>query len=350
MSRLASARPSLALGAALLALAAAPAAATAAPAVRVTVEPIASDLSAKASTRVVVRNAGKRRVRGLTLTVAPPQGVTARLAGARKGGLSRALPPLAPGARARVKVTLRRAGDGPPAGAVTVRVARRGKAIASGELRFGGGGPAPDPNTLAGRYFWASQYTINGTIQRPLYFGDGFVWVEEQFEDAWPVCAAASETCLPYSYDGRTRALTIGGQPAAFEGSDIMFDEQRYFALQAPPAGARWDTTVTYANSSGLCPLMCSYYREDLTFLPDGTFIRGGVSSGTGPVVDWAVVPDDDKGTYEVRADGTLRLAFADGTERVDTVALFLADDGTLEPPGEGIVLDGDGYFDIRDE
>ncbi|MGX6447309.1 hypothetical protein ACVU7I_04485 [Patulibacter sp. S7RM1-6] len=108
--------------------------------------------------------------------------------------------------------------------------------------------------------------------------------------------------------------------------------------------------TLTYSNSTGVCPLYCSYYTEDLSFRPDGTFIRGAVASGSGGGYDWGVVPDDQKGTYEIRADRTLRLAFADGTERVETLAIFPADDGTYPAnPTAGIVLNGDGYFAIRD-
>lgn len=106
---------------------------------------------------------------------------------------------------------------------------------------------------------------------------------------------------------------------------------------------------MTYSNSSGICPLYCSYFTEYLTFRPDGTFIRSAVAPGSGPIVDWGVVPPDSKGPYEVRGERTLRLAFADGKERIETVALFMNDDGSLKAPGEGVLLGGDGYFDIRD-
>jgi hypothetical protein len=34
---------------------------------------------------------------------------------------------------------------------------------------------------------------------------------------------------------------------------------------------------------------------------------------------------------------------------RIETVAQYLNDDGTLKAPGEGLLLGGDGYFDIDD-
>ena len=48
-------------------------------------------------------------------------------------------------------------------------------------------------------------------------------------------------------------------------------------------------------------------------------------------------------------ADGTLRLAYESGTERIETIGLYLDESGALKPAGEGMILGGDGYFDIRD-
>ena len=75
----------------------------------------------------------------------------------------------------------------------------------------------------------------------------------------------------------------VDGVPAAFDGRRIELDGQTYTELGAAAPGARWDVVLTYANSSGLCPLSCSYVTEHLTFRPDGTFMRSSVSSGTGP-------------------------------------------------------------------
>lgn len=156
-------------------------------------------------------------------------------------------------------------------------------------------------------------------------------------------------TPITKALSSKGQRSTIDGKPATLEGRGIEWDGDRYREWGVPPAGTRWDTTVTYSNSSGICPLYCSYFTEHLTFRPDGTFARDAVASGSGPVVDWASVPPNRRGTYEVRADGTLRLAFADGSERVETVAQYRNDDGSLQPAGEGLLLNGDGYFDIRD-
>ena len=209
--------------------------------------------------------------------------------------------------------------------------------------------PPADPDTLAGRYFWGSNYTLNGIRQNTLFFTGKELVYTEATESAWPSCAAPSETCKAYSYAAAANQLTIDGQPATLEGRKLTLDGDTYWEWGFPPAGSRWDTRVTYSNSSGVCPLYCNYYTENLTFRPDGTFMRDAVSSGTGPIVDWASVPPDSKGTYEVRADHTLRLAYEDGRERIETVALYMNDDGTLQAPGEGVLLGGDGYFDIRD-
>ncbi len=345
----------------LAAVAAAPATAAAKSPVRISAQPLAAPLTARAAkTTVVVRNAGRARLAGLTLAVSKPKGVTIALAGAKRGKTSRALPPLKAGASARVAVALSRSAGGPARGRLTVKVTRRGKALASARLAFGNGRgstrtgpvePPADPDDLTGRYFWGSQYSLNGILQHTLYFtSKQFVWVDDT-ESAWPTCAAVSEQCKQYSYDARTNALTIDGKPATL-GADrsLRWDDDSYAEFGFPAPGTRWDTYVTYSNSSGICPLYCSYYTENLAFRPDGTFIRDAVSSGTGPIVDWGVVPPDSKGTYEVRADRTLRLAYADGRERIETVALYLTDDGkALKPVGDGLLLGGDGYFDIRD-
>ena len=346
--------------------AAAPTAAVAASPVRVSAKPVAAPLSARpAATTIAVRNVSRRRLAGLTLSVSAAKGVKVALAGAKRGARSRRLKPLKPGRTARVRVTLRASGKGAKRGRLAVRVTRRGKTIGRGRLAFGAGRPskprrpskpgepsqpgAPkDPNSLAGRYFWGATYVL-GMQTHSLYFtGPDLVYTDET-GDAWPSCAAPSDVCKPYRYDGASGQLTIDGKPATLAGRKLTFDDDDYREFGFPPAGARWDTVVTYSSQSGVCPLYCSFYTENLTFRPDGTFMRDAVASGSGPVVDWASVPPDSKGTYEVRADHTLRLAYEDGRERIETVALYLNDDGTLQAPGEGIVLGGDGYFDIRD-
>ncbi|HST40115.1 MAG TPA: hypothetical protein VLK58_11425 [Conexibacter sp.] len=341
-----------------VAVAAAPASAAAASAVRVSARPVAAALTTRAAkTTVTVKNTGKRRVGGLALSLSSVKGVQATLAGARRGRLSRALPPLKAGQAARVAVSLRRTSRGPRTGRLAIKVTRGGRTVASARLAFGAGDrtrptpapPQPPPNSLAGRYFWGSHYTLNGIEQNTLWFTGPDLVYTEATESAWPTCTAVSDVCKPYSYDASTNQLTIDGKPATLEGRKLSLDGDTYFEWGFPPAGARFETLVTYSNSSGICPLYCSYYTEELTFVADGTFVRGAVASGTGPVVDWASVPADRKGTYEVRADRTLRLAFADGRERIETVALYLNDDGTLRPAGEGLLLGGDGYFDIRD-
>jgi hypothetical protein len=333
-----------------LALVPAAGAATAAsPPIEVTATPITKALSSKGQrSTITVRNASRGSLGSLRLQVSTRKGVRIALAGA-KGRSSRRLATLRAGRAVKVGVTLRRAKGGPTKGQLTVRVRRAGKSAATTKLTFGRTTTAPEPTTLAGRYFWGSRYTLNGIVQNTLYFtGKDLVWVDD-VEGTFPTCTAVSEQCKPYAYDPKSKALTIDGKPATLEGRGIEWDGDRYREWGVPPAGTRWDTTVTYSNSSGICPLYCSYFTEHLTFRPDGTFARDAVASGSGPVVDWASVPPNRRGTYEVRADGTLRLAFADGSERVETVAQYRNDDGSLQPAGEGLLLNGDGYFDIRD-
>lgn len=354
-----SSRRSAAVAVALLAAVVPISTASAANPVRVTARAVAAPLSSRAAkTTITVRNTGRARLRGMTLAVGPAKGLKVAVAGARRGRSSRPLPPLRGGASARVTVTLKRGRGGPSKGSVRVTVQRGGRALARTTLRFGAGSgrstrPAPppvDPNTLAGRLYWGSQYSISGILQHTLYFIDkSWVWVGD-LEGGWPTCTAVTDDCKNYAYDAAARALTIDGRAARLDGLALEHDGDNYREFGFPPASSRWDTVVTYSNSSGVCPLYCTYFTEYLTFRPDGTFIRSGVVSGSGPVIDFGIVPPDSKGTYEVRADRTLLLAFADGRQRLETVALYVADDGrSLDPPGRGLLLNSDGYFDIRD-
>jgi hypothetical protein len=356
------------LAAAAVAVAAAPTAATAArPQLRVYATAVKT-LSAKpVRTTVTVKNVSKRRLTGLTVTVRTPKGVKVTVAGARRGTASRTLKALRAGQTARVGVSLRGSRSAPKRGRFTVQVTRGHRTLASARVAFGGSskarrgsrptpgrrGPATppaNPNTLAGRYFWGSNYTLNGIEQLTLYFTSDTLVDTAPTGSAWPACNAPSDSCKPYSYDARTNTLTIDGRAATLSGRTLTLDGQGYAELGFPPAGARWDTTITYANSSGLCPLYCSYFTENLTFRPDGSFARDAIASGTGPVVDWSSIPPSSKGTYEVRRDHTLLMAYEDGRQVVDTVGLYLNDDGSLQAPGRGVILGGDGYFDIGDD
>lgn len=336
--------PVLATAVALAAVA--PPARAASPSITITATPVAKALSSKgAKATVTVRNTGKARVTGLTLRPAGAKGVRATIRGAR-GGVRR-IGTLKAGQRVRVPVTLRRTKGGPTAGAFGLRVRKGGKVVASGRIAFG---PKARPESLVGRYYWGSLYSLNGIQQHTLLFtGPSLVFTGDA-EGTFPTCTAVTEDCRPYTYDPTTKALTIDGKPATVDDRKLTYDGQTHFRLGEAKPGARWDVVLTYSNSSGVCPLYCNYFTEHLTFRPDGTFIRGAVASGSGPVVDYATVPADQKGTYEVRADRTLRLAFADGKERVETLAIFPGDGGVFPAnPTAGIVLNGDGYFDIRD-
>lgn len=336
-------------GSALIALAVVPAGASAASAVAITAPPLEGPLPTKAKTvKVAVQNVTKRKLSGLSVNVRAVKGVRVTVVGAKKGTTTRRLSTLKAGKTARVSVRLQRLKGGPKKGSVTVRVLRGKRTAGSQRLPFGVT-PA-NPNTLAKRYFWGSAYTISGIQQKTLYFaGDGLVFTKEM-EGAYANCTAADENCRPYQYVAKGNQLQIDGKPATLSGRKLEYDGQTYYEFAAPPAGSRWDALMTYSNSSGICPLYCSYFTEKLRFLADGQLVRDAVASGTGPVVDWASVPPSNRGTYEVRADGTIRIAFADGKERIETIAFYVGDDGKLRPAGEGMILDGDGYFDIEDK
>lgn len=325
----------------LLAAAAALPAAAAASTVEVTPPSIDRPLQMKRTTvRVAIKNTSKRALRDLSVTVRPPKGVRVRVAGAKKGTSTRRLKTLRAGRTTRISVGVQRLKGGPTSGTVSVRVKRKRKNLASERIRFG----VP---RLTGRYFWGSTFTLNGIRQETLYFAtDGLVYTDD-LEGAWATCPAEDAKCRPYQYSEDGKTLVIDGKPAEISGRSIGWDGQRYSELGVPPAGTRWAARMTYSNSSGICPLYCSYFTEHLQFNADGTFVRGALVSGSSPVVDWASVPADQRGTYEVGADGLLRMAFADGKMRTETIGVYVNDDGTLKSPTEGMILNGDGYFDI---
>lgn len=314
--------------------------------VEVTPPPIEKPLPMKqTSVRVAVKNTGTKRLTGLSLNVRSAKGVRVRVVGAKKGSrTTRTLKALGAGKTTRVTVRLQRLKGGPQKGAVTVRVQRKKKTIGSQRLEFG-----VNPNTLAGRYFWGSTFSLSGTAMDTLYFSNDNLVFTDDMEGAYANCAAADEKCRPYQYTAKGNQLVIDGKPAEISGRKLNYDGQTYFEWGVPPAGTRFDANVTYANQSGLCPLYCNFFREDLRFSADGMVVRGSVVSGTGPIVDYGIVPPDRLATYEVRADGTILMAFADGTQRIETIAFYMNDDGTLKPASEGVLLNGDGYFDISD-
>ena len=320
-----------------------------------TAKPITKALTAKnRTTTITIRNTTARRMAGLTLAVGGRKGVKVTLPGAKKKSPRvRALKPLAARKSMRVPVRLAKLGKKTPKnGAITVSIRQKGKVVGRARVEFGPRKVVRPPATLTGRQFWRSQLRGGGGVnQDTVYFtGPQFVFTGT-LEDAWPVCTAASEDCKPYTFDPKTGALTINGAAATLEGDRLTVDGKSHWELGRAKAGARWDIVLTHANASGICPLYCFARTEHLRFMPDGNFVRSSVSSGTGPVVDWAVVPDDSKGTYEVTADGLLRLAYADGTQRVRTLGIYPEDGPDPYPanPTAGIVLGNNGYFDISD-
>ena len=202
-------------------------------------------------------------------------------------------------------------------------------------------------NSLAGRYFWGSKYTYTGVAQKTLFFAnDGLVYTSAM-EGKWATCQAADKDCLPYRYTTGSNQLTIDGMSAQLNGRTLTYDSQTYYEFGAPAPGTRWDGVLTYSNSSG-CPMYCTYTTENLHFKSDGRFISDGVvSGGDNMTFDFINVPADKKGTYEVRSDKMMLLKFANGAQRLETVAVYLDDAGKPKSPAEGLILDGDGYFDI---
>jgi hypothetical protein len=204
-----------------------------------------------------------------------------------------------------------------------------------------------NPNNLAGRYFWTQVYLgVAGIYQYTLYFtNDTYVYTGKP-TGSWPTCTEVTTTCKTYTYDSTTGTLTINDKSATLKGLKLTYGGATYWQLGAAAAGARWDTTLTYSNSIGTCPDACTDAAIWYAFAPDGRFIRGNGSSSTNIFSTWVVTGNDRKGTYEVRADRTLQLTYADGTQQILTLGIYPADDLTYPTnPTAGIILNGTGYL-----
>jgi hypothetical protein len=162
--------------------------------------------------------------------------------------------------------------------------------------------------------------------------------------------------CLPYTYDAKTGALTIGDKTGTYKpGTRLVLDGQTYSATVIPAAGARYSfADHEHFDFSGFCGFItgCTVTKKFLTLTPDGQFVLSHSTTATmgdpglGPFTAVGAYPPDQHGTYEVLAGGKIHLAFADGTTRDETFAVLTKDD-TLQPDpvAEGVFVGVDNYY-----
>jgi hypothetical protein len=162
--------------------------------------------------------------------------------------------------------------------------------------------------------------------------------------------------CLPYSYDEKTGALTIGDKTGTFKpGARLVLDGNSYSATQIPAAGATFAFNEhEHFDFSGMCGLIlgCTVTKKFLTMTPDGQFVLSHSTTATtgdpglGPFTAVGSYPPDQHGTYQVLPGGRIHLAFADGTARDETFAVLTNDDTLApDPAGEGVFVGADNYY-----
>jgi hypothetical protein len=161
------------------------------------------------------------------------------------------------------------------------------------------------------------------------------------------------EGCLPYTFDEKSGAVTIGDKAGTFKDGKLMIDGNAYTPLFIPPAGKRYTINEQkHASFQGLCGFItgCSTSQKWLTLAPDGQFVLTSQTlttigdPGSGPYTAAGSYPPDQHGTYEVQANGKIALTFADGTVRVETFAEDTKD-GQPSPTGEGVFLGEDNFY-----
>lgn len=317
-----------------LALSAAAPAATVAPgsAVRVT---------------VVVSNRSRSAVGGVRLRVTPARGVRVSLPGARAGRTMLDLGRLRAHARRTLVVRLTPSARTAARATTTFALSGRGTRGVTRRVRFtvGGGAkpapptPVPPPvpsNPLVGRYF----FTYTGLE------ADGVVFVNDSFayrgfpNGGFPACTAPTaanddaDGCVPYSFDGATGAIVLGGRPGSYVGGKLTLTTRTdaalsYDELQVPAAGSTVQFQGSSVTSVGLCPPSCTYAVSDVTLYPDGQFALSTAVSSTTPDGGVTALPPDRRGTYAIQPGARLQLAFADGHVAARTIALVPNRDGT---------------------
>jgi hypothetical protein len=164
-----------------------------------------------------------------------------------------------------------------------------------------------------------------------------------------------TEGCVKYSYEPKTGAVQFGSVTGGKIDKDGNFeiDGETYLPMSIPPAGARYQVEQYFVGFNGLCGLSfsgCTTWHEYITLTSDGRFVFTtsslSTSGGAGAPVFVAVgsYPPDQEGTYSIERGGRIHLAFADGTTKDKTIALFLNKEGKPDPAKEGFILDST-YF-----
>jgi hypothetical protein len=253
--------------------------------------------------------------------------------------------------------------------------ARAGKLKASSALllRVGKARKAPKPtpeahkSPIVGTFWWRTVNHVDyAWDNRALYFVDGGSVYSGFPAGGLPsTCATPPakpeeefdkrDGCLPYTFDSKTGAVTIGDKTGTFKDGELTIDGEEYYATQIAAAGARFTFNEhKHVDFSGMCGLIlgCTVTQKFLSMAPDGKFIlsRSTTSTmgdpGIGPFTAVGSYPPDQHGTYEVLDGGRIQLAFADGTVKVETFVVDTNHDTNApDPINEGVLIGADNFY-----
>jgi hypothetical protein len=254
---------------------------------------------------------------------------------------------------------------------VTVRSGRL-RASSSLLLRIGKArkakpAPAPKKSPLVGTFWWRNVNHVDWAWDnRALYFADGGAVYSGFPKGGLPATCTTPpaepdeefdtrEGCLPYTFDERSGAITIGDKTGTFKDGKLTIDGEEYTPTVIAQPGARF-TINEHKHSSfrGMCGLIlgCTVTQEFLSLSPDGQFIlsRSTTSTmgdpGIGPWTAVGSYPPDQHGTYEIQASGKVKLTYADGTVKEETFVIDTnRDTRAADPLGEGVFIGEDNFY-----
>lgn len=160
--------------------------------------------------------------------------------------------------------------------------------------------------------------------------------------------------CVPYTYDARTHALTVDGQPATMNRNldGLTIGEDAYGYSPLVRAGTRFAADLKVVNISGFWPNQ-NVNQKFFTFFADGnftvsseTFGTFGGLPGTPGSGNYAVVPPDSKGTYAFGEQGELRMDYADGRSTVKIAGILPNEgDGSTDPAIAGFLWGEEQFY-----
>jgi hypothetical protein len=309
--------------------------------------------------RVKVANVGQAAARKVTLRAKPARGARASKRRVKVGTI-------APGKARTVKLKLRTKRK-----ASVALTARSGKLRATEKLPLvlRGRVVKPPKGGLGGQYFTLWTADPMGPGRREAYAFVDERWVYRGIpKGGLPACTTTTagvdedgdptDGCLPYAYNAKTGALELGDQAATLSGdrAELKVGEDSYWLTPIVKPGTKLAVSLKSIYVAGWWPYqsVTTYWLEMTT---DGGFAlsRQTLGSfgvpGTAGSGNWASIPPDQQGTYEVLPRGKLRLTYDDGKVEDRTIGVYRdAKTGSADPAKDGLWLDDDPFWLDEDD